>query len=89
MRPSMLLLLVTRRGDLAVSTRKMTEEAVQVGTGPEWGGQRKEESVKPGQVVPTGLLQRVGSGGKGSGSSVWWCGGLSRRDFYFDHKAVW
>ena len=37
--------------DLAVSTRKATEEAAQVGAGPEWEGQRKEESeesVKPG-----------------------------------------
>ena len=62
------LLLVARRGDLAVSTRKMTEEAAQVGAGPEWEGQRKEESEessKPGKVVPTGPAQRVGSGGVG------------------------
>ena len=48
------------RKDLAVSTRKATEEAAQVGAGPEWEGRRKEESeesVKPGQVVPTGLAQ--------------------------------
>ena len=33
-----------------------------MGAGPEWEGQRKEkseESVKPGQVVPTGLAQIV------------------------------
>ena len=49
--------------DHAVSTRKVTEEAAQVGAGPEWEGQRKEESeesVKPGQVVPTGQAQIVG-----------------------------
>ena len=37
------LLLVVRRGNLAVSTRKITEEAAQVGAGPEWEGQRKED----------------------------------------------
>lgn len=59
-----------------------TEEAAQVGAGPEWEGQRKEEneeSVKPGQVVPTGLAQIVGLDGKGSGRGAWWYGGLSRR----------
>ena len=43
-----------------MSTWKATEEAAQVGAGPEWEGQRKEEiekSVKPGQVVPIGLAQ--------------------------------
>ena len=53
--------------DLAVSTRKATGEVAQVRAGPEWEGQRKEESVessKPGKVVPTGLAQRVRSGGK-------------------------
>ena len=61
------MLLFARRGHLACSTRKMTEEAAQVGGGPEWEGQRKEESEessKPGKVVPTGPAQRVGSGGK-------------------------
>ena len=51
----LLLLLVARRVDLAVSTRKMTEEAAQVGAGPEREDQRKEESEetsKPGKVVP-------------------------------------
>ena len=78
----MLLLLVARCGDLAVSARglrvvfllrKTTEEADQVGAGPELEGQRKEESersVKPGQVVPTGQAQIVGSGGKSSGKDV-------------------
>ena len=33
--------MVARRGDLAVSTRKMTEEADQVGAGPESGKDRK------------------------------------------------
>ena len=78
----LLLLLVAWRGDLAVSTRKMTEEAAQVGAGPEREGKRKEESEessKPGQVVPTCQAQIVGSGGKGSGRDVWWYGGLSRR----------
>ena len=68
--------------DLAVSTCKATEEAAQVGSGPEWEGQRKEESeesVKPGQVVPTGQGQIVGFGGKGSGRDVWWYDGLFRR----------
>ena len=78
------LLMVARRGDLDVSTRKTTEEVAQVGAGPKWEGQRKEESEessKPGQVVPTGPAQIVGSGGKDSGSGVWWCEGLScRRD---------
>ena len=41
----LLLLLVARRGDLAVSTRKMTVEAAQVGAGPEWEDQRKGESA--------------------------------------------
>ena len=62
------LLLVARRGDLAVSTRNMTEEAAVVGTGPDWQDQRKEknrESLKTGKVVPTGPAQRVGSGGVG------------------------
>ena len=39
---------------LAVSTRKTTEEAAQVGAGPEWEGQRKEESVessKPDKIL--------------------------------------
>jgi len=31
-----MLLLVARRGDLTVFTRKMTEETAQVGAGPEW-----------------------------------------------------
>ena len=56
------------RKDLAVSTRKATEEVAQVEAGPEWEGQRKEESeksVKPGQVVPTGLAQIVGLDGEG------------------------
>ena len=60
----------------------MTEEAAQVGVGPEREDQRKEEtekSSKPGKVVPTGPAQRAGSGGKGSGRGVWWYGGLSRR----------
>jgi len=57
----------------------MTEKAAQVGAGPEWEDQRKEESVKPGQVVPTGLVHRVGLGGKGSGRGAWWYGGLSRK----------
>ena len=76
------LLLVVRRGNFAVSTRKMTEEAAQVGAGPDWEDQRKEEStesLKPGKVVPTGPAQRVGSGGKDSGRGVWWCEGFSRR----------
>ena len=76
------LLLFAQRGDLAFSTRKVTEKAAQVGAGPESEGQRKEESEessKPGQVVPTGPAQRVGSSGKGSGRGVWWCEGLSRR----------
>ena len=37
------------------------------GADPEWEGQRKEEreeSSKPGKVVPTGPAQRVGSGGR-------------------------
>ena len=44
------------RKDLAVSTRKATEEAAQVGAGPEWEGQRKEESE---EIVkrPQPLLQ--------------------------------
>ena len=49
----MLFLLVARLRDIAVSTRKITEEAAQVGAGPEWEGQRKEESAessKPGKV---------------------------------------
>ena len=74
----MLLLLVARCGDLAVSTRKMTED---VGACQEWEGQRKEESeesLKPGQVVPTDQAQIVGSGGKGSGRGVWWYGGYHR-----------
>ena len=78
----MLLLLVVRRGDLAVSTRKTTEEADHVGAAPEWEGQRKEasaESSKPGQVVPTGQAQIIGLDGKGSGRGAWWYGGLSRR----------
>ena len=65
----MMLLLVARRGNLAVSTRKATEEAAQVGAGPEWEGQRKEESgesLKPGKVIPIGLVQIVGLDGKGS-----------------------
>ena len=66
-----MLLLVARCGDLAVSSRKMTEKAAQVGAGPEWEDQRKEERVKPGQVVPTGLVHRVGLGGKGSGRGAW------------------
>ena len=69
-----LLLFVARREDLAVSTRKMTEEAAQVGAGPEWEGQRKEESAessKPGKVVPTGPAREFGLGGKGSGRGVW------------------
>ena len=44
--------------DLAVCTRKATEEAAQVGARPEWEGQRKEESEEcsiPGDVVPTKL----------------------------------
>ena len=76
----MLFLLVARCGDFAVSTRKMTEKAAQVGAGPEWEGQRKEESEessKPGKVVPIGLAERVGSGGKNS--VVRWHGGLFRR----------
>ena len=32
------------RKDLAISTRKATEEAAQVQAGPQWEGQRKEES---------------------------------------------
>ena len=62
------------RKDLAVPTRKATEEAAQVGAGPEWEGQRKEESeesVQPGQVVPTGLAQIAGLDGKGSGKGAW------------------
>ena len=54
----------------------------QVGAGPEREDQRKEESTensKPGQVVPTGPAQRVGSSGKDIGRGVWWCEGLSRR----------
>ena len=54
---------------------KMTEEAAQVGTGPEWEGQRNkesEESSKPGKVVLTSPAQRVGSGGEDSGIGVWW-----------------
>ena len=50
--------------------------------GPEWEGHRKEEceeSVKPGQVVPTGLAQIVGLDGKVSGRGAWWYRGLSRR----------
>ena len=37
-----------------------------MGAGPEWEGQRKEEteeSVKPAQVVPIGLAQIVGLDG--------------------------
>ena len=60
-------LLVARRGDPAVSTRKMTEEAAEVGAGSGWEGQREVESSKPGNFVPTGPAQRAGSGGKGSG----------------------
>ena len=77
-----MLLLVARRGDLADGFRKTTEEAAQVGASPEWEGRRKEESeesVKPGQVVPTGLAQIVALDGKGSGRGAWWYGGLSRR----------
>ena len=69
------MLLFARRGHLACSTRKMTEEAAQVGGGPEWEGQRKEESEessKPGMVVPTGLAQIVGLDGKGNGRGAWW-----------------
>ena len=53
-----------------------------MGAGPEWENQRKgesEESSKPGKVVPTGLAQITGSGGKCSGRGVQWYGGLSRR----------
>ena len=46
----MLLLLVARRGDLAVSTRKMTEEAAQVGASPEWEGQRKKDSEEMQEI---------------------------------------
>ena len=65
--PLKLLLLVVRRGDLAVSTRKMTEEAAQVGAGLEWEGQRKEDSggsSKPSKVVPTGPVQKFGRVGR-------------------------
>ena len=41
------------RRDLAVSTRKATEEAAQVGAGPEWEGQRKEESEESSKGRPT------------------------------------
>ena len=71
-------MLVAWRRDLAVSTQKTTEEATLVGAGPEWEGQRKEESEessKPGQVVPTGLAQIVGLDGKGNGKGAWWYGG--------------
>ena len=40
-----------------------------MGAGPEWEGQRKEESgesLKPGKVIPIGLVQIVGLDGKGS-----------------------
>ena len=52
------MLLFARRGDLAVSTRKMTEEAAQVGADPEREDQRKEESSKPGKVVPMKNFRR-------------------------------
>ena len=77
----MLLVARARRGDLAVSTQKMMEEAAQVRAGSEWEDQRKEESEessKPGKVIPTGPAQRVGSGGKDSGRGVWWCEGPGR-----------
>jgi len=54
------MLLVARRGDLAVS-------------GPEWERHRKEESAensKPGKVVSTSPAQRVGLGGKDTGRGV-------------------
>ena len=38
-------LLVARRGDLAVSTRKMTEEVAQVGAGPERVDQSKKRNI--------------------------------------------
>lgn len=40
-----------------------------VGVSPEREDQRmeeSEESIKPGKIVPTGPVQRVGSGGKDS-----------------------
>ena len=40
------MLLFARRGDLGVSTRKMTEEAAQVGTGPAWEGYKEKKKVK-------------------------------------------
>ena len=70
----LLMLLVARRGDLAVSTRKITEDAAQVGAGPE----REDQILKLGKVIPIGLAQRAGSGGKGSGRGVWWCGGIGK-----------
>ena len=38
--------MFARRRDLVVSTRKMTEEAAQVGASQEWEDQRKEESAE-------------------------------------------
>ena len=70
----MLLLLVAQRGDLAASIRKMTVEAAPVGAGPEREDQRIEESaesLKPDKVIPTGPVQRAGSGGNDSGRGFW------------------
>ena len=56
----LILLLVARCGDLAVSTWKTTEEAALVGAGPEWEGRRKEESEeswKLGKGFPTNPAQ--------------------------------
>ena len=50
------LLLVARRGDLVVSTRKTTEEAAQVGADSEWEGQRKEEGLSMDEAIEASLL---------------------------------